>query len=176
MKKLMKVGYYGFITAVLALGLLLVATLIPIPGNYEVKIVQSGSMAPTITTGSIVIVKPTSAYEIDDIITYGEDTAESVPTTHRIVEKEVIAGEYHYTTKGDANEDADPQAVPEDEIVGEVLFSLPYLGYILDFARQPLGFILLVGLPASIVVIDEITTIYKEIARAKGKKEEDIST
>lgn len=170
MKRLKQAGYYAFMTAVVALGLLLVASLVPVPGNVEVKIVQSGSMAPTITTGSTVIVRPTGDYQTGDIITYGPDTPTQVPTTHRIISSTSTDTGVVYTTKGDANDSPDPQPVREDEIIGEVLLSVTYLGYLLDFARQPVGFALLVGLPAAIIIIDELAVIYREIT-GKDKKE-----
>lgn len=172
MKKLLKIGYWIFVGAVLALGLLLVATLIPVPGGIEIKIVQSGSMSPTVPTGSVVVVQPTDEYEVGDIITFGEDTRSEVPTTHRIVDIEVIEGEYRYTTKGDANEDSDAQSITEDEIVGKMLISIPFLGYILDFARQPAGFLILVLIPAAIVVFDELQTIYTELQKKDKQKSE----
>lgn len=169
----MKIGYYAFFTAVIGLGILLLATLVPVPGNYEVKIVQSGSMEPAIQTGSVVIVRPTDDYAVDDVITYGPDTADQVPTTHRIIDMQTDGGETTYTTKGDANDSPDPRAVTEREIVGKVLLSIPYLGFVLDFARQPMGFALLVGLPAAIVIIDELVVIYQEV---KGKRREEDPT
>ena len=68
------------------LALLLVISILPIPGNIETKIVLSGSMEPEIRTGSVVVIKKIDTYEIGDIVTFGEDTKENVPTTHRIIE------------------------------------------------------------------------------------------
>ena len=161
--------YYIFIAAVIALGVLLIGTLFPIPGNYEVKIVQSGSMEPAIHTGSIVIIKPSSEYNVGDVITFGKDTNVDVPTTHRIIEERITSGEALYTTKGDANEDPDPKEVREQEIIGKVLTSIPYIGYVLDFARKPLGFALLIGVPAVVVILDELGNVWKEIARMRRR-------
>src|SRR3989344_6544376 len=155
MHTLFKIGYGIFVAAVVLLGRLLVTSLIPIPGNIDIKIVQSGSMEPSIKTGGLVIIKPFSEYHIGDVIMFGEDTKTKVPTTHRIVADEVRSGVFYYTTKGDANEDPDPQQVAQTEVIGKVLFSIPYLGYVLDFAKKPLGFALLIGIPAAIVVFDE---------------------
>ena len=169
MKALFKIGYWIFVTAVVLLGLLLVTSLIPVPGNLEVKIVQSGSMEPSIKTGALVILKPSSEYHIGDVIMFGEDTKTKVPTTHRIVADEVRSGVFYYTTKGDANEDPDPQQVAQTEVIGKVLFSIPYLGYVLDFAKKPLGFALLIGVPAAIVVFDEAGNIWRETKRLRKK-------
>src|SRR3989344_6920771 len=99
MKALSKIGYWIFGAAVVLLGLLLVTSLIPVPGNIAVKIVQSGSMEPSIKTGGLVIIKPSSEYHIGDVIMFGEDTKTKVPTTHRIVADEVRSGVFYYTTQ-----------------------------------------------------------------------------
>ena len=170
MQTLSKIGYWIFVTAVVLLGLLLVTSLIPVPGNLEVKIVQSGSMEPSIKTGALVVIRPSSEYHIGDVIMFGEDTKTQVPTTHRIVADEVRSGVFYYTTKGDANEDPDPQAVAQSAVKGKVLFSIPYLGYLLDFAKKPLGFALLVGVPAVLVIYGEIEKIWREMRKIKLEK------
>lgn len=170
MNALYKTLYYLFLGLVLALGLLLATSLVPIPGNIQIKIVQSGSMEPAIKTGAIAILKPANEYRVGDVVTFGEDTKTKVPTTHRIVADRVASGEFLYTTKGDANEDPDPKEIKKKDIIGKVLFSVPYLGFLLDFARKPLGFALLIGLPAGIVIIDEGIKIWKEIALYRRKK------
>ena len=154
---------------------MLLVSIVPIPGNIKVKIVQSGSMEPSIKTGGLVIIKPFSEYHIGDVIMFGEDTKTKVPTTHRIVADEVRSGVFYYTTKGDANEDPDPQQVKQSEVIGKVLFSIPYLGYVLDFAKKPLGFALLIGVPAAIVVFDEVANILRETRKLKMKKEDDLT-
>ncbi len=172
MHNLYKIGYYAFVGAVVALGLLLVVSLVPIPGNIEVKIVQSGSMEPTIKTGALTVVKPFTKYAVGDVIMFGPDTKTEVPTTHRIIADEVRSGVFYYTTKGDANEDPDPQPVRQSEVIGKVLLDIPYLGYLLDFAKKPLGFILLIGVPAAIVVFDEAGKIWREVRKINRKEEE----
>lgn len=174
MNTLFKIGYKIFMVAVVALGLLLLASLVPIPGNFEVKIVQSGSMEPAIKTGALVVIKESEAYRVGDVIMFGEDTKTTVPTTHRIIADEVRSGIFYYTTKGDANEDQDPQQVAQSEVIGKVLFSIPYLGYVLDFAKKPLGFILLIGVPAVLVVSDEARKIWREILKLRAKKKEEV--
>ena len=169
----MKILSYLFLTVVVALGLLLLVSFIPVPGNIEVKIVQSGSMEPAVKAGSLVIVKPSEIYRVGNVIMFGKDTKTQLPTTHRIVADEVRSGVFYYTTKGDANEDPDPQQIAQSEVVGKVLFSIPYLGYVLDFAKKPLGFALLIGVPAAIVVFDEGANIWREARRIRMKKNEE---
>lgn len=156
---------------VIFVAVVILASVLPIPGKLELKIVQSGSMEPTIKTGSLVVIKPADSYKVGDIITFGKDTKTEVPTTHRIVADRVESGVMIYSTKGDANEDKDTREVRQNEIIGKTLFSVPYLGYIMDFAKQPLGFILLIGLPALYIIYDEVVKIVIEIKKIRSKKD-----
>lgn len=173
MRMFLKVGYGIFVAAVVAIGLLLLTSVAPIPAGIEVKIVQSGSMEPAIKTGAIVFVRSTDTYVIGDVIMFGEDSPTDVPTTHRIVSDEIRSGVIYYRTMGDANEDPDPQPVTKDDIIGKVFLDIPYLGYVIDFAKKPLGFALLIGVPAATVIFDEIGKIWKEAKSMRAKKDEE---
>lgn len=174
MKKIYQIFYYLFITAVFVIGALLLTTLFKIPGNYQVKIVKSGSMEPAIKTGSVVVIKPSTEYKIGDIITFGKDNKKNIPTSHRITATRMAQGKMLYTTKGDANNSADTKETSENEIIGKVVFRLPYLGYVLDMAKRPIGFILLIGIPALAIVYDEVVKIWKEVRRIKRRKLRDV--
>lgn len=168
--------YTIFVTLMIGVAGLLVGSMLPIPGNIELKIVKSGSMEPNIPTGSLVVVKPSSSYGIGDVVTFGADTQTEVPTTHRIVGFEADEnGRSVYRTKGDANEDSDANTVARSEVIGKVVFHVPYVGFVLDFARQPLGFALLIGVPAALIILEEVMTIVKEVkagVRRRKRKEE----
>ena len=170
MKAIFKIVYFLFVACVVAVALLLVASLMPIPGNFKVKVVKSGSMEPALMTGGIVVIRPVSSYHVNDIITFGPDTKTQVPTTHRIILTTGTGAEESFTTKGDANEGPDSEPTLARNVQGKVIFSAPYAGYVLDFARKPLGFALLVGVPALIVIIEEIAKIVGEIRRIRHKK------
>ncbi|MFZ2556062.1 MAG: signal peptidase I [Minisyncoccia bacterium] len=169
--------YTVFVSLLLGIAGLLIGSMLPIPGNIELKIVKSGSMEPTIPTGSLVIVKPSTRYSIGDVITFGADTATEIPTTHRIIAFTGENGETRYTTKGDANEDADPNPVARQDVIGKIVLHIPYVGFILDFARQPLGFALLIGVPAALVILEEVITITREVKlalrRRRSEKDDD---
>jgi len=165
-KKLTKITYYIFLVFIVLIAVLLLFSMFPITGNYKVLIVQSGSMEPTIHTGSVVITKPAITYQVGDIITYGIISKTQTPTTHRI--HAIENGKF--VTKGDANNAPDMSSVPANRIIGKVLFSVPYAGYVVDFARQPLGFILIIGLPALMLISDEIKKIIKQVKSLKAKK------
>lgn len=172
MRSIGKTLYTLFVVLLVAVAGLFLVSLLPISGNIEIKIVKSGSMEPTIRTGSIVIVKSEISYAVGDIVTFGEDTRRQIPTTHRIAEVFQKNGQTYYHTKGDANEEADPSETPESTVIGKVVFAVPYGGYILDFARQPIGFTFLIGIPAGLIIIDELLHIIGEVAALKRKRRE----
>ena len=170
MKTLWKTINIFLLVGLLSVGVLLLGTLMPIPGNFKVKIVKSGSMEPSIVTGSIVIIKPETSYHVGDVVTFGADTKTQIPTTHRIIEIGDSPLGQSVRTKGDANDSADPRPTQMNDVHGKVIFTLPYMGYLLDFARKPIGFALLVGLPAFAVIIDEVGKIIAEIKRLRRTK------
>jgi len=165
--KVFKVIYAIFVAFIILIALLLIFSVLPITGNYKVMTVISGSMAPAIKMGSVVIVKPVDEYKIGDVITFGPYSKTKAPTTHRIYDIKVTGGEPIYITKGDANNAPDQREISQREIVGKVLFSVPYFGYAVDFAKKPMGFALIIIVPAAIIIIDEIKKIYGEIRKKK---------
>ncbi len=86
--------------------------------------VASGSMGPAIPQGSLVLTEKKANYNIGEIITYR--LASKTTITHRIVKK--VDGDY--ITRGDANNVADGQAVRREQIIGAVILSIPWLGYL----------------------------------------------
>jgi signal peptidase len=157
------------IAFIVLVAILLIFSAFPIPGNYKVLVVQSGSMEPKIKTGSMVVVKPAQDFKIGDVITFGPYSKTKAPTTHRIYDMKVVGGEAVYITKGDANNAPDTREIKKADIVGKVLFSVPYLGYAVDFAKKPIGFALLIIVPAALIIVDEIKKIYAEIKKKKTK-------
>ena len=161
----------GIFTAFLVLMVLfVVGSMLPIPGNYRLLIVQSGSMEPAIHTGSVVVVRPEASYKAGDVITFG-DAGKEKTTTHRVVDLEVAAGKTYFITKGDANKTEDTNRVSEDKVIGRVQASIPYTGYLLAAAKEPAGFALLVIVPCAIVIFEEILNIRKELMKKKGTPE-----
>ena len=170
MHLLFNASYYLFFVVLAAIGVLFVATLFPIPGNIQVKVVLSDSMEPAIRVGSVVIVTPIPLYKVGDIITFGGDTKNKIPTTHRIVEGEIVEGTFLYTTKGDSNEDPDVNKVRQDEVIGKVLVTIPFAGFLIDFTRKPFGFALLVGIPALVIIYDEASSMWSKMKKIRKNK------
>jgi signal peptidase len=167
MKRLLKIIYWVFICLIVVIALMLIVSVFPITGNIKFFTVQSGSMEPAVKMGGIVMVKPVDEYKIGDVITFGEVTKEKSPTTHRIYDLKIQGGQSVYLTKGDANEDPDQKEIAKRDVIGKVIVSAPYLGYAVDFARKPIGFALIIIVPAALIVFDELRKIVYEIKKKK---------
>lgn len=167
--KNLKVVYYVFLGAICLIAVLLIISSFPITGNFKVLTVLSGSMEPAIKTGSVVMVKPVSDYKIGEVITFGPYSRTKAPTSHRIYDIKVVAGEPVYITKGDANNAPDTREIQKKDIIGKVLFSVPYVGYAVDAAKKPLGFAFIIIVPAIIIIYDEAKKIWKGITELKNK-------
>ncbi len=137
---------------------------------FEIKIVRSGSMSPAIPTGSVVLIQPQSSYNVGDVITFGNDSPTSIPTSHRIVSERSEGTMWYYTTKGDANNAPDHGETTSNKVIGRVTFSLPYVGYILAFSKTRLGFSLLVLIPAALIIVYELIGIITEMKALKKRK------
>src|SRR3990172_2420160 len=140
-------------------------------------VVQSGSMEPAIKTASVVFSVPQKSYNPGDIITFAQGGNKEKLITHRIAFKLYPNGVENlpiYKTSGDANEEFDRWEVKPEDIVGRAVFSIPYLGYAVDFAKRPYGFLLLVIVPATIVIYEELKIVGREFFRFFRKVKEDI--
>jgi hypothetical protein len=78
-------------------------------------------------------------------------------------------GETVYRTKGDANEEADQKVIPKTKVVGSVFLGVPKIGYAVESAKTPQGFILLVVVPATIIVYEELRSIGRELRKLWAK-------
>jgi signal peptidase I len=173
MRRGLKILYSIFVAFVVVVAVLLIVSMLPITGNVKVLTVLSGSMEPGIHTGAVVVVKPAADYRIGDIITFGPASKTKIPTTHRIQEIKVEGGSPVYTTKGDANNAADTSQVQKKDVIGKVLFSVPWAGYAVEFAKKPIGFALIIIIPALAIISDEIIKIIKELKNKNAKVEQE---
>lgn len=146
------------VAILLVIGPFLVHAVPQVVGASHSYVVLSDSMAPTINAGDVVVVESVepTAIRKGDVITFQEGTASAVPTTHRVVEVIRSEGAIAFRTKGDANEDPDQTSVVASQVLGEVIFVIPYLGYVVQFANTTYGFIALVIAPLSLLIITEV--------------------
>jgi signal peptidase I len=104
-----------------------------VTGYVKARVVLTGSMAPTIKAGDVVILIPTKhkAPKIGDVVAYTgrRFDGSSVGTfTHRIIDGDPVKG---FTVKGDANPSPDVQKPKLADISGIVIFAIPFIGHLL---------------------------------------------
>ena len=104
-------------------------------------IVLSESMTPTFGEGSVVVIMETAAskLKVGDIITYMPIRGDETLLTHRIVRLDGEGENVKATTRGDANNMDDPNAVSPESILGRVIYHQDGLGTFIVNLRTPLG-------------------------------------
>lgn len=119
----------GYILAIF----LLVFSALSYTGNIKARIVLTGSMEPAISAGDVIITVPitTKTPHVNDVIAYqakrfnGDNVA---VFSHRIIGGDIENG---FIVKGDANKSPDPQKSKAEDILGVVLFTIPFIGNLL---------------------------------------------
>lgn len=112
---------------------LLLFSALSFSGVVKARIVLTGSMSPAINTGDIIITTPITRKEpkVGDVVAYqakrfnGENVA---VFSHRIISGDIQNG---FVVKGDANKSPDSQKPAGPDILGVVIFVIPFLGNIL---------------------------------------------
>ncbi|MEX5299012.1 signal peptidase I [Kocuria sp. CPCC 205292] len=140
------------LTAVAAL--LLAVVVVPLALGWVPLTVLSGSMEPTVPTGSQVVVAPlegeddAAGLSTGDVVTFMPRPDDPTLVTHRIVGVAVDGeGRRSFTTRGDANAVPDAEPVTATQLRGLVKYHVPWAGYaatLLD-AEQKRGGIVLVA-------------------------------
>lgn len=105
--------------------------------GFSWAVILSGSMEPEISLDDIIVNKAQDSYQVGDVITFENGSS---LTTHRIVG----VSEKGFITKGDANNTEDTAPVPQEQILGRVIFSVPKVGLVLGNLKTPLGMLCLV--------------------------------
>ncbi len=139
--------------------------------GYQMYIVAGGSMSPTFEAGSLAILEPVKPEDIvqGDIITY-RGANEAMATTHRVMEIYNEEGQLSFTTRGDANNIDDANPVLAQHIVGRVIYTVPYLGLLMDFSQTKKGLLILVIIPGALLIISELRNLIKQAGNSDRKE------
>ena len=135
---------------------------IPSIFGYRLYVVLTGSMDPSIPAGSLAVVEKSDADQLAlrDVITYRDfDSGKLI--THRIVGINNKDGQLQFTTRGDANDTDDFNPVKATDIVGQVRFSIPLIGSLMEFARSKTGLLVFLIIPGVIIVIYELRKLFR---------------
>ncbi|HKU35673.1 MAG TPA: signal peptidase I, partial [Paenarthrobacter sp.] len=143
--------------------------------GYQTSTMLTGSMAPLINPGDVVVTVPTPVKDIKvgDIITYHIPVEDQRVETHRITEITTTAdGGVAVQTKGDANNGIDPWiATLQGQTVDKQVATIPYVGNAIRALREPIVLnVLMYGAPA-ILVIGMLASIWsKDPAKASSQE------
>jgi len=112
-------------------------------------IVQGGSMAPALPSGSLAVLDPIGTDQVQpgDVVSARADNG--VIVTHRVTRVIELEGETSVELKGDANDAPDPVLVPERALVGRIGVSLPLAGYLAAMLASALGLVSVVAMLAA---------------------------
>jgi signal peptidase I len=117
--------------------LCILVTLAAVLFGSTLLIFRSGSMSPTVSTGSLALTVNTQARDLvpGDIISVV--WADGTRVTHRLESVEQANGElYTLTTKGDANKETDKEKVTVTS-VDRVVWHVPQLGFAFENGTKP---------------------------------------
>jgi len=134
--------------------------------GWRVDGLRSGSMAPLLNTGDMVVTRPVvpEAVKVGDIIIF-----RSVDKRANLISHRVIAVEHNsplsFRTKGDANENPDPFVVPAANLVGELAFHASLLGYAVLFLQTKSGLLASLVIPGVVIIAACLKSLRDELAQ-----------
>lgn len=134
--------------------------------KFSVYMIVSKSMIPKYKVYDLVVNRRVDSPEsltVDDVITFKSTSLESLglTVTHRITDILVDENDSScFTTKGDANYYTDTSCAKAQNVIGKVVFKIPFVGFI----GTPPGILLFIS---SIVAGTILKLIRKCIIKAK---------
>lgn len=144
--------------------------------EYPLLAVASGSMIPTLNVGDLIVVQ--GGIEIDDLV--AEDNTGDVIVFHKptnpdelIVHRAVDRVSDGLITKGDHNSGPDPWRVYDGNLVGKVVWTIPFLGHIPLFVHTPTGMLIVVLLIVILILLEFVIPSTQRQAKEDQKELED---
>ena len=152
-------GVTGALSVVLVVAMVPVAALFIVVwlAGWQLGFVRTGSMEPALPTGSLVVMSPITADEVEAgmVVQFVDPRDASRSVTHRVMRvHRDDDGNLSLVTKGDANSDRDTAEVPPENVRAKVRWHVGGLGLVLWQLQWPRALVfvlvpaLLVGLGA----------------------------
>ena len=117
----------------------------------RLTVVTSGSMTPTLNVGDVVLVVPTQDLQNGTIAVY---IGERSLVIHRVIGVMQDNGTKFYVFKGDANNVADPNPIPQKYVVGKMMFKVPLVGLPVILLTKSVG-----GFPTMSALLISLTVL-----------------
>jgi len=166
--------------------------------EYPFLAVVSPSMVPTLNVGDLIVVQGISnfsqvhaaPYKTDnpgDILVFHNPRHPEDLIVHRAIEKFYQNGTWYFKTKGDNNNGADnwslpngtrlPKgAVPQQYVVGKVIYVVPWLGHVALNIRKPIGLFIIALLFFILIVVEFVFPLYSEKEETEKVEKENSDT
>ncbi len=146
--------------------------------GYKIFIVLSDSMKPKFQAGDMVVTKSIDPKELKegDIITFYLSDAMQKTVTHQIHEKVIIDSKEAFITKGINVDQPDENPIYANHVIGKYTFSIPKAGYLFNFLKTPMGYVIFILCPFLIILTYNGTKFVlsiKEYKKEKQKETED---
>lgn len=147
------------------------------PPAYNAYVVLTGSMVPEIMPKDVVITKRRDPSELkeNDIVTFlsSDSRLSGIIVTHRIKEvfHDTTTGKYTFRTKGDANNTADFALAEDYNIIGEVIFKIPKVGYIQEILATRGGLIIFIFIPCLGILSYDVVKLIKKMGKKANKSD-----
>ncbi len=153
--------------------------------GYQLYVVATDSMTPTIAVGDVIVgkqVKDPKSLKDGDVITFvapqGFSEIQQIigqNITHRIIKAPYQGedGKWYVKTKGDKpNISADPVPIPLENIKSEVVFNAYFLRGLIKFVSKWYGFLTLIILPLVGIMIYQIYILASSKVKEKIQQEQ----
>ncbi len=166
-------GLFDFTVRIAMVGTIVIAA--PLLGltvaerfsGYSAYTIVSGSMAPTIPVGSLVIDRTVDASTIrtGDIITFHPPRDGQDFITHRVVGFETLSSDSGgqvrmLVTKGDANGVADPWRIPAEGRAARYQFHVAWIGGLAGALQTRVARLTMIALPMTLYVLIKLVEIW----------------
>lgn len=166
-------NWIGNLILVSSFALLLFVLVVPYKFDLSFHKVIGTSMEPSIRLGEVVALREIDPRKVDvgAVIGFrapGVDT----PVVHRVV-KIVLDEEGRrvgFITKGDNVEDEDPWVVAPEDVLGIVVFHIPFVGFWEELLRTPIGFGLFILLPGIGLITLQVRDMLKPVSRVPPRR------
>ena len=141
--------------------------------KFNAYVVLTGSMEPKIKINDVVVTKKINVEDIKvgDIITFISDDSRfsGIIITHRVNEVFIdqATGKYSFETQGDNNPSPDFVLTKGENVLGEVIFKIPKLGYAQQLLASKGGWIIAILIPCLAVLSYDIFKLVKMVGQKK---------
>lgn len=134
---------------------------IPLLMRNQIYAVLTPSMEPAYPVGSLVVVEPAQAEEIEmnDVITFDAGSGFQELATHRVID--VDSQNRRFITKGDNNAAEDLAPIPFESLRGRVVYGIPFLGKVVTGIKTPKGIMASAGVLLFMVVLFVLPSFFE---------------